>query len=262
MINGQNGPIEQPRKLVVDPKRGPTVTRSWICLTEDQAEQVVTQNAFQGATITKEERGATILVTIDYGSDPDEAETAQDEFTLDTNTVQKDLLDSDIELVSSLNETNRDEFRQFIQDPSLWVQQGNFTEFEGDTDSLDAAAELWTMWQAGVRHIEIDQPVFRLSRFASRSYNIPFSYANVNKLLSTDAMKADSLAPNDFLVPIDSIVDEFGAAPRRADGLAVEYAWKKKNPRLNGSGWNKRRVDQEYVYGLWVLKLYGGSVIT
>ncbi len=149
-----------------------------------------------------------------------------------------------------------------MQDPSAFALVGDFSGAAttgADLDSYNAANKLWTLAQAGVRHIEVEQPIFRLSRFASRTYNIPFSYAHVGKLLTTATMIDDSTAPSDFGFPINEIVAGF-SDPIRADGLAVAYAWKKKKPRLNGSGGNKRRVDQEYVYGLWSTDLYGQPI--
>lgn len=259
IINGQTGAIEQPPTIKIDPVRGLIKTRIWHCTDEASANATMLQNGTLGVAISKSGGDPIWVVQADYGSDPDSAEVPQDEYTLDSNSVQKDLLDADHDLVNALDTLNKTELRQYMQDPSAYANGTGFS-FDGDVAENDpswvAATTLWALIQAGMRHIEIEQPVFRLSRFVSRLYTTQINPERIGKLLTTESMKEDSGAPNDFLIKIDDLVSQY-TDPTRADGIAVQYAWKKKSPRLSGSGWNKRRVDQEYVFGLWPTAAYG-----
>jgi hypothetical protein len=262
-VNGQSGAILVRVTKRSSPVRGYSVTFTYECTNAAAAEAIYSSSAFAGAEVTWTD-GPKPVVEAVYGADTEQAEVPQDEYTLSANKVQKDFLDADHDLVNALNVTNRDELRKYIQDPTAYVAEGkqfSSTVAGGTTSdpSWVAVTKLWTLVQAGLKHIEVNQPVFRLSRFVSRGYTTAFNASRLGLLLTTQTMKADSFAPADFLVPIDSMVAQF-RDPIRADGLDLVYAWKKSSPNLNGSGRNKRRIDQEYEFGLWAKDLYGDPV--
>src|SRR4051812_17440379 len=118
-VNGQGGAIEVSNIKRLSQANGFQRIQTWECTSAEAAEAKYIELVESGAEVEWTD-GPKPRVVATWGADPDKSEVPQDTWELTANKVAKDLLDADHPLVNSLNSTNVDEFRRFIQDPTAW----------------------------------------------------------------------------------------------------------------------------------------------
>jgi hypothetical protein len=212
----------------------------------------------------------------------------KDTWELLRNTVQKDLLESGHPLVAALDDTNLQELKNLINGTVKFIDNGSsFSATQanpapGIDPSYDAAVYLWALYQSGVRSIEVKQPILRLTRTTNQLYDLAWSVANVDTLLSSQSMINDSGIPNTFAVPLISLASQIAAKtftnppyssnnpnppivlqpftnanPLPQNILVLEYAWLKEIVSAVKHGSQRIQYQIEYKFGLWDTKIYG-----
>src|SRR4051794_26681952 len=126
IVNGQGGATEVSNVKRFSAANGFQRIQTWECSSADSAEAKYAELVESGAEVEWTD-GPKPKVVATWGGDPDKSEVPQDSWELSVNKSAKDLLDADHPLVNALNTRNRDELRQYIQDPSYWVEVGDFS---------------------------------------------------------------------------------------------------------------------------------------
>lgn len=201
------------------------------------------------------------------------------------NTVQKELMLSDHPILALV--TNIPHASGGDDDPDvignldmlkLWManNQGNTSkgqpDFSGSGDespSQGAAQYIWDLWSSGARSVEIKQPILRVTRVTNPLYDAPFDLSNIDRIMLSDTMIADSLIPSNFA--IDLVTLAVKAARRgvlasgqtylqRADSLLLKYGWLKDVTTLETVGTTKNQFVFEYKFGLYDVGTYGEPI--
>lgn len=186
------------------------------------------------------------------------------------NTTQKELLESDHPLVSLLDATNFSELKAVINNPGLvyrTVGTGaiDFGAIFTNTTpaSYNAAVYLFNLFASGVKTIPVKQPILQLTRTTNPFYTAPFSVANVDTILSTPTMLADSGVPNDFAIPLLDLAATLEAragnmiAREAAAGINLAFGWYKDLVGSNKHGQKRIVFTLRYEFGLFDQALYG-----
>lgn len=193
----------------------------------------------------------------------------QDSWELARNSVQKELLESDHPLISTLDATNLAELKKYMANPDLFVTDNGFSAVVAGTGpSYDAATYLWDLFQSGVKNVEVRQPILRLTRTISLLYTSSTSLNNVDKVLTTSTMMADSGVPSDYVIDLGILFDNLTSrvalksdgSQARADSLVLKFGWLKDVTALSRYGSQRQTIVSEWKLGLYDTKLYGDPI--
>lgn len=200
----------------------------------------------------------------------------KDTWELLRNTVQKELLESDHPYVASLNSTNLSELKAYISGARKLASDG-IADFEvvdppdnpnPSVTSADAAIYLFSLFQSGVKTVEVKQPILRLTRTTNPLYDAPFATYNIDTLLTTASMISDSGVPSNFAIPLIDLTTALmtKAFPTgipdppiqvREDGLVLVFAWIKDLVGETKHGSERVTYTLQYSFGLFDQNLYG-----
>lgn len=202
-----------------------------------------------------------------------------DNFQVIRNTVQKELLMSDHPLLSGLDATNLSELTKIIKgekkpelNPSTYLSaniSGTKTFTSGSPVTSAAMAEyLLNLWLSGVTSVEVKQPILRVTRVTNPLYDAPFDLDNVDRVLFTNTMIADSGVPANFAI---GLVELANACSRRTelngsnyavrpDYLGLKFGWLKDAPTSETVGTTKNQYVLEYKFGLWDVETFGQPI--
>src|ERR1019366_3259069 len=168
-----------------------------------------------------------------------------DTWELVRNTVQKELLESDHPLVSELS-SNDFAFLKSIFLGETKIVPGTIAGFFDGTGtagiipgggtwttaySIAAAIYLYELFTSGVKTVPVKQPILRLTRTTNPLYYAPFYTGNIDHVLSTATMLADSGVPGSFSIPLLSLANDLISksggtlAQARTDGLNLKFGW-------------------------------------
>lgn len=181
-----------------------------------------------------------------------------DNFQVVRNTVSKELLMSDHPLVALIHDANMDILKSAIKNPPE-NQPPAFVSGGGSyPQSLSSAAYLWELFSSGVTHIEVKQPVLRVTRVTNPLYDVPFDLDYIDKVLSTSTMIADSGVPSNFVFGLAALASACsyrtptsGGIAVRSDGLLLKFGWLKDAPSSETVGTTKNQYTLEYKFGLY-----------
>ncbi len=186
-----------------------------------------------------------------------------DNFQLLRNTVQKELLMSDHPCVARLTGSNLNELKvYFANNATTNVDDISFSGV--DATSIANAIYLYELFQAGVRSIEVKQPILRVTRVTNPLYDAPFDTTRVDRVLSTATMITDSGVPSNFAVPLLDLATRIAARTTvvggfavRADDLSLQFGWLKDAITSETVGRTKNQYTVEYKFGLYDWETYG-----
>lgn len=203
-----------------------------------------------------------------------------DSFQVVRNTVQKELLMSDHPLVAGVTTAlNLDELRRLMADPSSVTYDANHlpTQITGSKifsggrpgSSAAKACYLFDMFMAGVRSVEVHQPVVRVTRQTNPLYDAPFGLLWVDRILDTSTMIADSGLPANFAIGAAELATacsqrtQLNASTNyaiRPDYLGLKFGWLKDAPTSETVGTTKNQYVLEYKFGLYDVETYGDVI--
>ncbi len=199
-----------------------------------------------------------------------------DTWELVRNSVQKELLESDHPSVSILSSTDF-AILKGIMAGTTPVVTGVPPAFTGGgtpgilpsggswmaADSIAAGNYLWALFQAGVKTVEVKQPILKLTRTTSPLYDATWAVNRTDTLFLTASMESDSGVPGTFAVPLVSLANQLMArsgglvAQARNDGLNLQFGWLKNLTGSTKHGHQRIQYSIEYSFGLWDAELYG-----
>ena len=124
------------------------------------------------------------------------------------------------------------------------------------------------MFMAGIKSIEVKQPVLRVTRITNPLYDAPFDLDYVDRILTTSTMIYDSGVPSNFAIGLVSLataisrrtalnVNGFASRP---DYLGLKFGWLKDAPTSETVGTTKNQYTLEYKFGLYDVETYGNPV--
>lgn len=222
---------------------------------------------------------ASPMATLDFntptnGSNPDGTPTDPnadytDNFQVIRNTVQKEILASDHRLIKDITEANFRELKKYFADGC--TTDIDFLEFSGaNANSIAACIYFYELYQAGVRSVEVKQPILRVTRVTNPNYDAPFDVSNADHLLTTAQMIADSGVPSNFAVPLLALAQVFmdragctadSTIPPRTDDLQLGFGWVKDVITAETVGTTKNQYVIEYKFGLYDTVQYGAALV-
>lgn len=169
-----------------------------------------------------------------FPTNPNQQEQTVDTWELFSNTVEKDLLESDIAFISTMDQDVKRIIREAIDNPQ-----------PGKSPALTNSSQidLYLLMLSGVKAVEVDQPVLRHTVTASNVYQVPNSLTNVGRILTTARLKNDEAIRADIAINLPNVAS---SDSRRT------YGWRKCYPQIRGSAFQRTVVEQEWKYGLWV----------
>lgn len=218
---------------------------------------------------------ASPMATLDFntptnGSNPDGTPTSPnadytDNFQVIRNTVQKEILASDHPLIQDITTANFQELKKYFADGC--PDNVDFIVFSGaNVNSIAACIYFYELFQAGVRSVEVKQPVLRVTRVTNPNYDAPFNVANADDILSTAEMLGDSGVPSNFAIPLLDLANKFidragGDPPPRSDDLQLGFGWLKDVITAETVGTTKNQYVIEYKFGLYDTVQYGAALV-
>jgi hypothetical protein len=178
--------------------------------------------------------------------------------------------------VSNLDKLNFQQVKAAFSNPGLVYKTvgsglidyfGTFTNSSGDNNnpsvSWNAAVYLFELYNSGIRTIPLKQPILRLTRTTNPLYDAPINVSNIDTLLLSQTMIADSVLPSSFAINVIALEDQLIAKSggfveqARQDGLILNFAWLKELVSSNKHGSKRIQYITEYQFGLWDQVLYG-----
>lgn len=187
-----------------------------------------------------------------------------DTWELIRNTVQKEILESDHPLVAQLGAGNFQILKNLFTNSGTDKFTGNETTFNNNPSAdYSAAIYLWALFQSGVKTVPVKQPVLRLTRTTNPLYDAPFNVSNVDTILTTASMLADSGVPSNFAIPLITLSDTLTAkagdmvARAAAAGITLAFGWYKDLNGSNKHGSKRIQYTLEYQFGIWDTMLNG-----
>lgn len=192
-----------------------------------------------------------------------------DNFQIFRNTVQKELLMSDHPFVSSLSAPNLKALKKLFQNPLLATYNSGTIpdQFTGTPPDPDRADYLFQMFMAGVKSVEVKQPILRITRITNPLYDAPFDTSLVDKVLTTATMINDSGVSSNFAVPLLAYANQVasrttvsGGYALRSDDLLLYFGWLKDGITCETLGTKRNQYVVEYKFGLWDFATYGAAI--
>jgi hypothetical protein len=258
-----SGLVEQGVEVRFDPKTGSQTVRRW----SGTESQIKAQAAslFGWTTVMRQtgngeewELEANISAddVKDVGENPVEV---VDQWEMFANKVEKDILDSDITAVTSLNNSDLKKLRD-IADGREDVAPYTTTAPSFVCNTCGDPIGLFGLILAGVKSSLVLQPVIRRTRTVSSNYIIQSSINNAGYIYSTTAAAAELLPPPG----IRSNMPASSTKTRAITGsvnLSFYFGWLKNYPQISGAAYGKVQIIQEWEWGLWSATVFGGRTV-
>ena len=122
------------------------------------------------------------------------------------------------------------------------------------SDDYDPAYSLYLMLKAGIENFPLEASIIRHTMLTSNLYAIQASFINQGRIISSPSMYSVESVPSTLLFAVPSLPTPAQYIETAGD---LQYGWRKIRPhvaRLNRMKW---RLTQNYVFGLWPVKLFG-----
>lgn len=125
------------------------------------------------------------------------------------------------------------------------------------TADYAAAKSLYYLIKGNTDSFQIEASIIRHSQLVSNLYSRQASYSNVNRIISPASMISVEGTPSGLLfqIPPSPAAIQFIETPGD-----LQYGWRKVRPNVTRLAAYKWRIQQNYQYGQWPLRLYGGVI--
>jgi hypothetical protein len=191
-------------------------------------------------------RGPLWQITIRWAKEQDGGEeTPQTELRLSGNRLARSMYEHPNYGAVSLENLAR--VRQWFLDPD----PENLLGLD-DLDNDGRAVELFELLLEGIDTFPVDQPVLVVGDIASTRFdfnNFRNYYEDVGAIFTTAFLTAEYDADLRVALP-----DESDPPTGRI------FGWRKGFPEYTRTGLQKAMISQEWEYGLWDVRVYGGAV--
>jgi hypothetical protein len=118
----------------------------------------------------------------------------------------------------------------------------------------DSSVSLYYLMRAGVRSYPVNAATIRHTQVVSNRYNNKVAFTNVGRLLSSATLVAVEGVPSDLLFDVPS---EPSVTQYVEDAGDLGYAWRKLDPQITESAYQKKQITRRWQFGLWALKIHG-----
>ncbi len=198
-----------------------------------------------------------------------------DTWELVRNSVHKELLESDHPYVSILSSVDFDLLKAAFTSnqtttpafsgggtPGILPAGGVWTT----ADSIAAGTYLFKLYNAGVKTVEIKQPILKLTRTTSPLYTLAWAVDNCDAIMTTATMLADSGLPGTFSIPLADLETRLIARSggflqqSRTDGITLNFGWQKDFVGSTKHGKQRIQFNLIYTFGLWDFGTYGAPI--
>lgn len=253
-INGVKGAFEQPIRFGYNDS-GPYTIRSWRGDFAAISQLVPQLNAAGGLWEIKDTHTHTnVELECRFASEPGQnpdVEVPVDEWEFFAQKIEKDILESDIALVSNLSNQDKQNIRNAIQDP------GSLQDFQNPTfEQTTEGTLVYSLMVAGVKSVRVNAPTLRHTMTVSNSYPVKATLDRVGKIIPTASMASLEGIPASvlFILPDDTSTRINGEG--NYTGPTLRYGWYKNHPTVRGGPYHKSQIEQEWEYGLWPVDIY------
>lgn len=249
VINGVAGGYQQP--LIY----GVTESGPYLIVTYQgtRAEVASLQNFVIGLGGTFEIQesfsGAADKLVARYPYNTGQAEIPVDDWEIFANSVPKDILESDLPVITRLSDDDKKLIIKYVENSDLNVSPAL---------STSEAIDLFLEMKAGLRDVEISQPTIRWTRTVSKNYPLGVVLPTIipnRAIMSTSSMIGNLPIPQQVQDQMPNYSN-----PVYADGRIRFYGWKKEHATIRVGLHQKTQLVQEWVYGLWAGVAYGPPV--
>lgn len=268
--------VPQATSWSYDPKTGYKTRRSYKCTT--QADLAATESSLKSGRWSYDvnaqlEDGSngfweiTATRAVDPTSGVDGSGTVADEpisdtWELSSNLLEKDLLESDHDLILGMwdysddylvgSETQEEVFSRGIQ---LLKDLGN----DPKAVALEVfspnppALKLAKLIIAGVKSVRLFQPTLRHNKIVSDKYSVRDALTNCGNIIKASSLNSLESLPTTILFNLPSAYE---TTRSDAFGLLLKYGWFKKYPNVTELANDQWQISQEFEWGLWHENLY------
>lgn len=191
--------------------------------------------SFTGAKDTIEAR---IPSPVNLFGNPEEEQPVND-WELMSNDVEKDLLESDIDIVNNLTDNEKLGLSQYMQDPG----PDTFPASEPGSDYEALVKQV----QRGLRSVEVSAPSLRHTMTVSKNYSTKATFTNVGAVYTPAKLIELESVPTSLL---------FDPPTLSTDREDVIWGYLKKFPTIRVSAGNKMQIEQEWKFNLWSTLIY------
>ena len=196
-----------------------------------------------------------------------------DTWELVRNSVQKELLESDHPYVSRLSSADFSTLKSILNGQP--VPPNSSPPFTGGgtlnapwtiADSIAAGIYLYGLFQAGVKTVEIKQPILKLTRTTSQLYTLAWAVNNSDAVMTTATMIADCGLPGTFAISMADLearlIARSGGTIQQArqDGIILNFGWLKDFVGSTKHGQQRIQFNVTYAFGLYDFGCYGAPI--
>ena len=178
------------------------------------------------------------------------SEVPVDTWELGSNMVEKDILESNTDVVNGLVKEDLAFLREVV-DGKKTTDDYDLEDGLPHVFLSPDAVPLFKLIVSGVKSKVVYQPVLRNIKTASQYYEIPNSLLNVGSVYSTARIISDESPPSDIAANLLT----GGTITRAAVGVLFG-GWFKTHPQIIDSAGSKVQIVQEWQYGEWAPLLY------
>lgn len=171
--------------------------------------------------------------------------------------AEKDILDSEISLISTIGASNMVILKNIISGtgPDTWTGDPTTTFNNNPSADYTATVKFWNLYQAGFKTVRVLAPTIRHTRVMRRDFTVAQAYDRIGRVFTTTSLRTYENVPAQVLFDLPNTSD-----PTRNDGITVHYGWLKKPASIQQVSEGKWQIVQEYDWGLWPEDIYGTTV--
>jgi hypothetical protein len=222
--------------------RGGYQKRRWKVTNSTDIGTLVSALAASGYSYEVQPQGQITIVegTLDYDNGGSPTTTVLSTiWERDVHVAEKDVLESNITLVSSLSDSDKRTIRDFIGHdyPMSPALTGN-------------ALTVYKLMLNGFKTWTIYQPIIKRTWIAANSYSVAASDTNVGLILTAAQMTSLEGAPGGLLYALPA-----SGTGSRSD-IALKVGYLKMPCRVHQQGDGRWQITQEWHYGHWAGDLY------
>jgi hypothetical protein len=239
--NGQKGPHLQPVNYGLT-ESGRFANWTW------QGERSVIQQLIPGVealggvwTLQESFTGGADTLVAKFAVVPGETEVPVSEWELFAAMSEKDILEADNPAINSLSRTEKRDIEHALD---------NDTEPTLDQNA-DIVYEVYDLMLSKFRSVIVAQPILRHTQTVSRNYQIPSSFSNLKRIISTSTLGSTEDIPSNILsqLPLELSFNN-----------KLVYGWYKLHPTVRVAARRRVQIEQEWHYGLWSRLIYGDAL--
>jgi hypothetical protein len=183
------------------------------------------------------------------GSGSDPGQDFVDTWEFFANEHEKDVLQSDTDVVRAFNEDDFATAKAMLQDPASVKPLSTAVNNLFSSGAKAAGAEtLMRLMFGGFTSARIFQPIIRHTQTVTNQWTIPAAQTNVKKIISTASLISLEAIPNHILFQLPN------GFSTKAD---FSYGWYKKFPTTRTAARQRTQLEQEWEYGLWPILIVG-----